>query len=178
VEVRAFRIALVRIVEDSGSEGGLLMPILTKLREFLDSNGVPYEVVPHRQAFTAQEVAQAQHVPGKDLAKVVMLRSGAKFFMVVVPATTLVDLDLARAALGRRDLTLATEQEFAGLFPQCELGAMPPLGNLYDLPVYVDHSLTRDDSIVFNAGTHSQTVRMKYADFARLVQPKVAALAR
>ncbi len=154
------------------------MPILTKLREFLDRNKVNYEVLSHRQAFTAQEVAQAQHTPGRELAKVVMLRSGADFVMAVLPAPYRVDLDIARTALGKPDVQLANEQEFAGLFPKCEAGAMPPFGNLYDIPVYVDRSLTRDEEIVFNAGTHTQTVKMKYADFARLVKPKVVSFAQ
>ncbi len=153
------------------------MPILTKLREFLDGQKVLYDVASHRQAFTAQEVAAAQHVPGKELAKVVMLRSGASFVMAVLPAPYRVDLDRAKAAIGKADLVLANEQEFKGLFPQCEAGAMPPFGNLYGLPVYVDDTLTRDEEIVFNAGTHTQTVKMKYADFARLVQPKVCSFA-
>jgi Ala-tRNA(Pro) deacylase len=153
------------------------MPILSKLREYLDKNGVKYEVGAHRQAFTAQEVAEAQHVKGKEVAKVVMLRSGGDFIMAVLPAPYRVDLERAKGALGKTDLALATEQEFAGLFPQCEAGAMPPFGNLYRLPVYVDQTLTRDDDIVFNAGTHTQTVKMKYADFARLVQPTVVSIA-
>ncbi len=150
------------------------MPILTKLREFLDQNKVAYEVISHRQAFTAQEIAAVEHVPGKQLAKVVMLRSGKDFIMAVLPAPLRVDLDSAKAVTGNSDLALATEQEFKGLFPQCEPGAMPPFGNLYNLPVYVDRALTEDEEIVFNAGTHTQTVKMKYADFARLVQRKVA----
>jgi Ala-tRNA(Pro) deacylase len=149
------------------------MPILTKLSEFLDKNGVHYEVLSHRQAFTAQEVAAVQHVPGMELAKVVMLRSGTEFVMAVLPAPYRVDLERAKTVLGKPEVTLATEQEFKGLFPQCEPGAMPPFGNLYNLAVYVDQALTRDEEIVFNAGTHTQTVKMKYADFARLVQPKV-----
>jgi len=153
------------------------MPILTKLREYLDTQKVPYEVLSHRQAFTAQEIAQAQHVPGRELAKVVMVRSGGAFVMLVVPAPYRVDLERAKLAVGKTDLVLATEDEFRGLFPQCEAGAMPPFGNLYGLPVYVDQTLTRDEEIVFNAGTHTQTVKMKYADFARLVQPKVVAVA-
>jgi Ala-tRNA(Pro) deacylase len=153
------------------------MPILTKLRTFLDSQKVPYEVLSHRQAFTAQEVAQAQHVPGRELAKVVMVRSGGAFLMLVVPAPYRVDLGRAAAAVGKPDLVLATEDEFKDLFPQCEAGAMPPFGNLYNLPVYVDQTLTRDEEIVFNAGTHTQTVKMKYADFARLVQPTVVSVA-
>jgi Ala-tRNA(Pro) deacylase len=153
------------------------MPILTKLREFLDQNSVHYEVASHRQAFTAQEVAAAQHVPGKELAKVVMLRAGTEFIMTVLPAPYRVDLDRIKAAIGKPEVMLATEQEFKGLFPQCEPGAEPPFGNLYGLPVYVEQALTRDEQIVFNAGTHTQTVKMKYADFARLVQPTVAAFA-
>jgi len=153
------------------------MPILTTLRQFLDQNAVVYAVGSHPQAFTAQEVAQAQHTPGRELAKVVMLRSGAEFFMAVLPAPYRVDLDLAKTALGKPDLRLASEQEFASLFPKCEAGAMPPFGNLYNLRVYVDRSLTRDEDIVFNAGTHTQTVKMKYADFARLVQPQVVSVA-
>jgi Ala-tRNA(Pro) deacylase len=153
------------------------MPILTKLREYLDTNRIHYEVLSHRQAFTAQEVAAAQHVSGKELAKVVMLRSAGNFFMAVLPAPYRVDLERARAVIGRTDLVLATEEEFRGLFPQCEAGAMPPFGNLYSMPVYVDERLTQDDEIVFNAGTHTQTVKMKYADFARLVQPRVCAIA-
>lgn len=156
---------------------GAPMAILSKLREFLDRQKVPYEVLTHRQAFTAQEVAQAQHVHGADLAKVVMLRSGGQFLMAVLPAPQRVDLDRARVAIGKPDLLLATEQEFQGLFPQCEAGAMPPFGNLYGLPVYVDQTLTRDKEIVFNAGTHTQTVKMKYADFARLVQPTICSFA-
>jgi Ala-tRNA(Pro) deacylase len=153
------------------------MPILTKLREFLDQHHIHYEVASHRQAFTAQEVAAAQHVPGFELAKVVILRSGANFVMAVLPAPYRVDLERAKAALGTPDLALATEEQFKGLFPQCEAGAMPPFGNLYNMPVWVDQSLLRDEDIVFNAGTHTQTVKMKYADFSRLVQPKVAAFA-
>lgn len=132
----------------------------------------------HRQAFTAQEVAAAQHVSGKDLAKVVMLRRGDEFIMAVLRAPDRVDLDHVRTLLKGSDLRLATEQEFAGLFPSCEPGAMPPFGNLYGLPVWVDETLAEDAGIVFNAGTHTQTVKMGYADFAHLVKPRVAKLAQ
>lgn len=152
------------------------MLISKQLREFLDQNKVAYEVMEHRPAFTAQEVAEAQHVPGKELAKVVMLKVGSGFAMTVLPAPSRLDLDQARAAVADPDARLATEQEFAGLFPQCEPGAMPPFGNLYGLAVWVDKSLTEDEEIVFNAGTHTQTVKMKYADFSRLVKPRVFAL--
>jgi Ala-tRNA(Pro) deacylase len=152
------------------------MPILAKLKEFLDSNGVRYEVRSHRPAFTAQEVAAAEHVPGREVAKVVMVRDGSEYLMAVLPAPHHVDLARLGKAAGRSNLSLATEGEFARLFPACEPGAMPPFGNLYGVPVWVDESLGRDEEIVFNAGNHEQTVRMSYADFARLVQPKVVAL--
>src|SRR5438132_11204805 len=142
------------------------MPMLTKLKEFLDANGAAYEVRSHLQAFTAQEVAAAQHVPGREMAKVVIVRAGGEFLMAVLPAPQRVDLGQLGAAAGKLDLHLATEAEFAGLFPQCAAGAMPPFGNLYGLPVWVEEALTRDKDISFNAGTHEQTVRMAYADFA------------
>jgi Ala-tRNA(Pro) deacylase len=153
------------------------MAILAKLREYLDQHHVQYEVLSHRQVFTAQETAQAQHVHGREMAKVVIVRSGREFMMVVLPAPCRVDLVRAGAVLGKSHLVLATEGEFTSLFPGCEPGAMPPFGNLYGLSVWVDRTLTRDEQIVFNAGTHTQTVRMRYADFAHLVQPKVASFA-
>ena len=152
------------------------MPILTKLKEFLDANRISYEVRSHRPAFTAQEVAAAEHVPGREMAKVVMVRDGAEYLMAVLPAPYHVGLEHLEKMAGRTDLRLATEAEFARLFPGCEPGAMPPFGNLYGIPVWVDESLTRDDEIAFNAGNHEQTVHIKYADFARLVQPRVASL--
>jgi Ala-tRNA(Pro) deacylase len=145
------------------------MPILAQLKEYLDANGVPYTVLSHTPAFTAETVAAAQHVPGQQLAKVVMVKAGTGFAMAVLPATHRLDLH----KLPERGAQLATEAEFEHLFPHCEPGAMPPFGNLFGLPVHVDQSLARDDEIVFQAGTHTQTVRMKYADFARLVRPTV-----
>jgi Ala-tRNA(Pro) deacylase len=150
------------------------MPILTKLKVLLDANGVPYEVRSHRTAYTAQQVADAEHIPGREMAKVVMVRDDDQFLMAVLPAPYHVSLEHLGKAAGRTGLRLATEAEFTGLFPACEPGAMPPFGNLYGLPVWVDETLTRDDEIAFNAGNHEQTVHMKYADFARLVQPRVA----
>ena len=145
------------------------MPILAKLKEFLDDKGVAYTVLSHSPAFTAEEVAAAQHVPARELAKVVMVKADDRFLMVVLPAPYKVDLQ----KLPERRARLATEAEFARIFPHCEPGAMPPFGNLFGLPVYVDHTLGRREEIVFQAGTHTQTVRMKYADFARLVRPTV-----
>src|SRR5262249_45061768 len=145
------------------------------LKEFLDANGVRYEVRTHRRAYTAQEVAALEHVPGREMAKVVMVRDGGEYLMAVLPATYRVSLDRLGKVAGRTGLRLATEAEFAGLFPGCEPGAMPPFGNLYGIAVWVDESLTRDEEIVFNAGNHEQTVHMGYADFARLVRPRTAA---
>lgn len=153
------------------------MAILSKLKEFLDRNNIAYEVLTHPEAFTAQRVAEAQHVPGRELAKVVIVRSGAKFAMIVLPAPCRLDLERARAVLGNPDLVLAAEQEFTRLFPDCQPGAMPPFGNLYGLPVWVDEDLAKDEKIIFNAGTHTETVRLRYADFSRLVKPQVARLA-
>jgi Ala-tRNA(Pro) deacylase len=152
------------------------MPILTKLKEFLDANAVRYEVRSHPTAYTAQEVAAAEHVPGREMAKVVMVRDGGGYLMAVLPAPYHVGLVRLGKAVGRTDLRLATEAEFAVLFPGCEPGAMPPFGNLYGIPVWVDESLAGDDEIAFNAGNHEQTVHMTYADFARLVRPRVASL--
>jgi len=152
------------------------MPILKRLRQFLDANGVDYEVHSHAKAYTAQEVAAAEHVPGRELAKVVMLRDDAEFLMAVLPAPYHVDLEQVGKVTGRRGLHLAREAEFSDLFPGCEPGAMPPFGNLYGIPVWVDAALTRDEEIAFNAGNHEQTVHMKYVDFARLVHPRLASL--
>lgn len=153
------------------------MPILKKLQELLDRERVAYEVLTHPPAYTAQEVAQAQHVPGRELAKVVVVCGSQGFALLVLPAIYKVDLARAQAALGDPQARLATEQEFRSLFPECEVGAMPPFGNLFALPVYVDQTLAQDETIVFNAGTHTQTVRMRYADFVRLVGPKLASFA-
>src|SRR5512143_1989782 len=106
------------------------MPILAKRREFLDANNVEYEVQSHPEAFTAQAVAEAEHIPGREVAKAVMLRSGQQYLMVVVAAPYRINLQRARHATGHSDLHLASEEEFAKLFPQCEAGAMPPFGNL------------------------------------------------
>ena len=149
---------------------------LNKLKEFLDNSLVPYEVLTHPLAFTAQQLAAVQHVKGKQLAKVVVARSGSEFIMIVLPAPYHVGLQRARAVTGRQDLEIAHESEFASLFAGCEPGAMPPFGNLYNVPVWVDESLAQDEEIVFNACTHTQAIKMKYSDFARLVHPTVAIL--
>ncbi len=153
------------------------MPILPQLQELLDREGIHYEVSQHPPAYTAQEVAQVEHVPGREVAKVVVIHSSGGFALFVAPAPYKVDLERVRTILGDSQARLATEDEFRHLFPRCEVGAMPPFGNLFGLPVFVDPELSKDESIVFNAGTHTQTVRMRYADFERLVQPTIVPFA-
>jgi osmotically-inducible protein OsmY/prolyl-tRNA editing enzyme YbaK/EbsC (Cys-tRNA(Pro) deacylase) len=144
-----------------------------KLSAYLHDHQVPFVIQHHRTAYTAQDVAASEHLPGQIVAKVVMAVADGDMIMLVLPADHRADLARVRVAVGARELWLANEREFADRFPDCEVGAMPPFGNLYDLPVYVDRSLTFDQAIVFQAGTHSETMRMKYADFARLVKPAV-----
>ncbi len=154
------------------------MSVTKRLKEYLDSNGVPYTLCTHRLAYTAQGVAAIQHVKGREMAKCVILRGDGKFFMAVLPASSKVDIETLQTALPYPQIRLATEYEFAVLFPDCEVGAMAPFGNLYGLEVFVDTQLTQDEEIVFNAGTHTDTIRMSYRDFDRLVQPTVLSLSR
>jgi len=151
--------------------------IAERLKRYLEENRVGFEHHVHRTAYTAQQVAAEEHVPGRMMAKTVIVNTGDGFIMAVLPAPLRVDLDALRTALDKPEVRLASEAEFARLFPDSETGAMPPFGNLYDLPVYSDESLRRDPEIVFNAGTHRDTIRMRYEDFARLVQPEVLRLA-
>lgn len=146
---------------------------VNRVKEYLDQQNVPYQHDIHRTAYTAQEVAAEEHVPGKMVAKTIILKVDNQFAMGVLPATAKVDVAAIREFLDAKEVRLATEFEFTGLFADCDVGAMPPFGNLYGMPVYVEGSLTRDPEIVFNAGTHQDTIRMNYADFARLVQPRV-----
>jgi Ala-tRNA(Pro) deacylase len=150
---------------------------LRKLTEFLDSEGVKYQTINHSPAFTAQEVAALAHVPGKELAKTVMVKVDDEIAMAVLPANERVDLDRLQEATGAKRVELASEREFKELFPECELGAMPPFGNLYGVKVYVDDSLAEDEEIAFNAGTHTELMRLPYRDFERLVHPKVVEVA-
>ena len=150
------------------------MPILTKLREFLETNKVPYSVHSHPTAYTAQEIAALQHVKGRQLAKVVIVKAGPDFLMLALPADHRVDFARLKVALGAKEARLAQEAEFRDLFPGCEVGAMPPFGNLYGLPVYVDRTLEKDEEIVFNAGTHTLTAKLAFRDFVALVKPVMA----
>jgi Ala-tRNA(Pro) deacylase len=149
------------------------MPV-KRLREFLDDQRVKYLMISHSPAFTAQEIAASAHIPGKELAKTVMVKLDGKMTMAVLPASRRVDFEALRSRTGARQAELANEKEFQDMFPECELGAMPPFGNLYGLDVWVDESLTRDAEIAFNAGSHTELLRLAYRDFERLVNPKVA----
>jgi Ala-tRNA(Pro) deacylase len=148
------------------------MPV-KKLKKFLDDNGVKYVRISHSPAYTAQEIAASAHVPGRDMAKVVMVKLDGNMAMVVLPASRHVEFPLLRAATGAREAELASEGEFRDLFPECELGAMPPFGNLYDMAVYVTASLMAEEEIAFNAGSHTELIRMPTEDFNRLVKPEV-----
>jgi Ala-tRNA(Pro) deacylase len=150
------------------------MAMVKRLQEFLDSNGVKYEVTPHREAYTSQEIAAASHVSGKAMAKVVMIKRGPSLVMAVLPAACKVGIDRLEKIFGAPGVSIAREHEFAGLFPDCDTGAMPAFGNLYGVEVYVDEELAKYPQIVFQAGNHHELVTMNYADFARLAQAKVA----
>jgi len=153
------------------------MAIVERLEDYLKKNRIDYKTVPHPEAYTAQEIAAAMHVPGKELAKVVMIKAKERFIMAVLPASWRVDFNKFKEILNEKDLRLATEEEFKVLFPDCEAGAEPPFGNLYNVETYVDKSLTGDEEIFFNAGNHYESVRMTYRDYAGLVKPKVAEFA-
>jgi Ala-tRNA(Pro) deacylase len=152
------------------------MPILKKLKEALDQAKISYEVYNHPRAFTAQEIAATQHITGRAMAKVVILNVDGLFVMAVLPSHRMVNFGLAKVGLGATDVSLATEVQFATLFPECEIGAMPPFGNLFGLRVIVDPPLERHESIFFNAGNHLQTVRLRYKDFKSLVKPETVTL--
>jgi Ala-tRNA(Pro) deacylase len=148
------------------------MPIPLRISEYLDSMHISYQSYRHPPAYTAQGIAQAQHISGRRMAKVVMVVAGSnKMIMTVIPASHRVDLNRLGEILQTPWIRLATEAEFKDFFPECELGAMPPLGNLYHLDVWVDEILESMASIAFNAGTHAETIQMLFSDFDRLVQP-------
>ncbi len=149
------------------------MTVSRQLKKFLDGAGVSYKVTKHPEAFTAQEVAAAEHVPGKAMAKVVIVLADKKPVMTVLPASYRVDFKKLKKLLGAKTVRLASEDEFGGLFPDCEVGAMPPFGEMFDLPVYSDQVLQEDERVTFNAGTHTETVTVACADFERLANPTV-----
>ena len=146
---------------------------LSKVRTFLDQHHVKYVVISHSKAYTAQGIAAIAHIRGQELAKTVIVKLDGALAMAVLPASYQVDLLALKKVVGVKDAALASEREFKQHFPDCETGAMPPFGNLYGVPVYVDQTLTRDREIAFNAGTHLELIRMEYEDFDRLVEPQV-----
>ncbi len=148
------------------------MPV-TKLREFLDNNHVKYVTIAHSPAYTASEIAQSAHIPGKEMAKTVIVKIGGKMAMAVLPASYRVDLGRLKEATGSNDIDIATEQDFKEAFPGCEVGAMPPFGHLYGMEVFTAASLAEDENIAFNAGSHTELVQMSYKDFEQLAKPKV-----
>ena len=145
------------------------------LKEFLDKEHTRYITIPHPPAYTAQEIAATAHVPGKELAKTVIVKMDGKLAMLVLPSDRKIVLQELREMFGVDDIRFASEEEFKSRFPDCEIGAMPPFGNLYGMEVYVAPGLTEDEEIAFNAGTHTELVRMPYREFARLVKPQVVA---
>ncbi|UCH65474.1 MAG: YbaK/EbsC family protein [Ignavibacterium sp.] len=144
---------------------------LKKIKEFLNSKKVKYVIMQHSPAYTAQEIAAAAHISGKELAKTVMIKIEGKLAMAVLPASYKISFDQLIAALEVSDVKLAYEQEFMDKFPDCEVGAMPPFGNLYGFDVYVAESLAEDEEIAFNACSHTELVKMRFDDFEKLVKP-------
>ncbi len=145
----------------------------TQVKQFLDSNKIKYLSIKHSPSYTAQEIAASAHVPGKMMAKTVIVKLDGTMAMVVEPANHKVNFDHLKKSSGAKDVALASESEFQDRFPECELGAMPPFGNLYGMDVFIVDSLTIDDQILFNAGTHTELIKMSYKDFEKLVSPKV-----
>ena len=148
------------------------MPI-KKLKEYLENVQVKYEIIKHDLVYSSQQTAASAHIRGKELAKTVMVKIDGKMAMIVLPASFKADLDLVKKATKARTIELATEAEFNNLFADCDIGAMPPFGNLYGMEVYVEEKLAEDEEIAFNACTHTELIRLAYKDFARLVKPKL-----
>ncbi len=142
--------------------------------DYLKHNSVQYEVIEHAPAFSAHEVAVASHVSEKDMAKTLIVHADDKYCMVVMPADHRLNDNLLHDMLKAKHIHLASEEDMQVIFSDCEVGTMPPFGNLYALPVYVDKSLASDDMIVFNACSHTRSIRLKMYDFQRLVKPVIA----
>ncbi len=151
------------------------MPINKKVRDLLDSAGCRYEVHSHPEAFTAQGLAAVEHTPGYEIVKVVILKGNENYYMAALPAPCKVDLAHFAALVGVPAVRLATEEEFKDLFPGCETGAMPPFGNVFGLPMFLEESLTADEFITFNACTHRESIKLHLADYLKLVKPNLAA---
>ena len=149
-----------------------------RLRSFLDSHHAHYTLTTHATAFTAREVAAAEHLPPREVAKTVVIFGDGTYQMIVIPASKLVDFHEVRPTLGLAQVRLATEDELAKLFPDCELGAAPPFGDLYGFPVYLDASLAGQDTIAFNVGTHREVIHTRMVEYRRLVSPHIISFVR
>jgi Ala-tRNA(Pro) deacylase len=154
--------------------GEQVMAMSKMLKNYLKVAGVDFEIVVHPEVYTAQEMAAAMHVPGAQFAKVVMVRFDDDLVTLVMPAEYHIDFELLREVSGVKKVELAKEEDFAGSFPDCDLGAMPPFGNLYGIPVWVDEHMAGQETIVFNACTHYEALKMSFSDYEKLVNPKVA----
>lgn len=146
-----------------------------KVKAYLDGAGVKYDVIEHPIVYTAQEIAAVTHVKGKELAKAVIVKADGEIVMLALPATRKINFETLKGILGSESMALAKEEDFVSLFPDCETGAMPPFGKLYNIPVIVDQSLNEDKDVVFNAGTHHDIIRISFEDFKRLESPRIAA---
>jgi Ala-tRNA(Pro) deacylase len=146
------------------------------LKEFLDKNNIKYVTVKHSLAFTAQEIAASAHIKGKELAKSVLVKIDGKLAMCVLPAANKIDFDLLKEFFNGKNVRLANEVEFQDKFPECEIGAMPPFGNLYGIEVFVEESLAKDEEIAFNACSHTELFQLSFKDYERLVKPKLVKL--
>lgn len=148
------------------------MALPKRVKQYLKENRIKYQISRHKQVFTTQEVAATQHISGKQMLKVVIVKA-KDFVMMMLPANLLLDIKKVKKILKSRSVRLAKETEIEKLFPDCEIGAMLPFGNLYNLPIYIDKSLTEKEEVVFKAGDHTHTITMKCEDLTRLVQPKI-----
>lgn len=152
--------------------------MLNTLREFLDEHRIRYLVTSHSTAYTAQEIAQTAHVNGREFAKTVIVKLDGELVMTVIPAPEKLDLDLLAGAGHAKTGELAGENEFQGRFPKCEIGAMPPFGNLFGMDVYLEEDMTAHDSMSFNAGSHTELIQLKVKDYTRLVAPNIARICK
>ncbi len=150
------------------------MDCSARLKKHFRDNGIAFQAMTHSTTFTAQEIAAALGVKGKQLAKVVIVKADDQIVMLVLPASYRLDFTKLQGVLGAKELRLAKEEEFSAVSPDCEIGAMPPFGHLYTVPVFVDRALAEEPEIVFQVGTHRETLRMAYKDYARLARPRVA----
>ena len=148
------------------------MPV-KELKNLLDTRHIKYMAINHSPAYTAQEIASEAHIPGKEMAKTVMVKLDGKLAMTVIPANYQVDFDSLQKVTGAKKVELAIEEEFKYTFPDCEIGAMPPFGSLYNMETYVAESLTDDEQICFNAGSHHELIKLAYKDYEEMVHPKV-----